>query len=373
MISMHALILSILCFMPTGHGPESRPVEGHFMQQRLTVGKNPYAVAAADLDADGHQDLVVANQGDRNLSVFLGDGKGGMNPRGRFAAGENPVGISLSDLDGDGNIDAVVANHETHYLTILKGDGRGGLLAASNSPLAIQVDPHPHAVRAVDLDGDGAVDLAVDHRAGRGLLILKGKGNGEFESPGKLVPTGGDPYRGMAAGDINGDGQLDLVTPNPREVGIVLSLDRRRLAFRQAPSLDAEAPFAVELLDFNHDGKLDIIAASDEGSPLVQLYLGDGQGGFRESGGSPFRFAPGGKAIATGDFDGDSFEDAAVASYTHSDVLLLYGASELSRSAYLAGGQNPWGLAAADLNEDGKDDLVIADAANASLRIYLSK
>ncbi len=369
---MYGFLLSTIWLLAGCQANAVQIGEVSFVRGSVTVGKGPSAVAAADLDNDGHQDLVVANEGNQ-LTILRGDGRGGLASLGRVPGGENPTGLALSDLDKDGNVDIVVANHDTDYLTILLGDGAGAFRAASNSPLRIDVRPHPHVIRAEDIDLDGHVDLIVDHRAGEGLLILRGLGGGTFKSPGELVEVGGDPYRGMAVGDINGDGQLDLVTPNPREVGVLLSAPQQRMEFVRAPPVAAAGPFAVELLDFNGDNKLDLIVASDEGSTLVELFLGDSQGGFREAEDSPIRMAAGAKQIAVGDFNGDGVEDAVVASFQSSDVLLLLGGSSSIRTTYLRGGEHPWGLVAADLNEDGKDDLVILDSASPRATVYLSR
>ena len=370
-IPMHAFVLSTLWLLMGCQQDTFRVGEVDFVQRILALGRGS-AAAAADLDRDGHKDLVISLDGNE-LAILLGDGKGGLTGAGQVAAGENPTDLALADLNADGNVDVVVANHDTDYLTILLGDGTGAFQPAPNSPLTIDVSPHPHVVRATDLDGDGHLDLVVDHRNGQGLLLLRGSGDGEFESPGTLIEVGGDPYLGLAIGDLNGDGQPDFVTPNPREVGVVLSAGQERLEFSRASPVPAPAPFAVELADMNGDALLDLIAASDEASNLVQLFWGDGHGNFREAEDSPFRFAAGAKIITSGDFNGDGMADAAVASYVASDVLLLLGGPAAIRTALLPGGVNPWSLIAVDLNEDGKDDLVIADDASQRVTLYLSR
>lgn len=326
-------------------------------------------LAAGDLDGDGHADLVAARH---QLVLFYGDGTGRLERRAALPAGENPSGVALADLDEDGAVDMAVANHETYHLTVLLGDGTGAFAPTPASPVRINVAPHPHVVRAADLDGDGHLDLIVDHRQGEGLLVLRGHGDGTFATPGTLVGVGGDPYLGMAVGDLDGDGRLDLVTPNPREVGIRLGEDPARLAFRNGPAVAADTPFGVALADFNGDGRLDLVSASGEGSARVQFFWGDGLGGFVEADGSPLRLATGGKSIAVGDFNGDGIPDAVVTSYRSSDVLVVLGGAGALRTATLPAGEHPWAIAAADLNEDGIDDLVIADDANSRATVYLS-
>jgi hypothetical protein len=365
---MRLIVLSI-AWLFSGCQSDTVEVGGHRFVAR-SIAVEGAEVTAGDFDGDGHQDLVSA--GEEELTIFHGNGAGDLTPFSRVPGGEHPVDFALADVDGDGDTDIVVANHDTDYLTILLGDGLGAFQPAPASPLHIDVRPHPHAVRAADLDSDGRVDLVVDHREGEGLLILKGLGGGRYESRGTLVSVGGDPYRGMAIGDIDGDGDLDLLTPNPREVGILLNASDDRISFTPLAPVAAAAPFAVDVGDLNGDGLLDLIAASDERSPLVELFLGDGRGGFAEADGSPIRMAPGGKKIAVGDFDGDGVQDAAVSSYMSSDVLIILGGRRSIRTGYVSGGAAPWGLSAADFNEDGKDDLVIGDAEASRAIVYLS-
>lgn len=342
--------------------------DARFVRRKISV--EMAAVAAADFDNDGNLDLVSA--GDPQLTILRGNGNGHLTSVSHVPGGKNPVDVALADLDEDGDIDIVVANHDTDYLTILLGDGRGAFQPSAASPLGIPVRPHPHAVRAADLDADGHVDLIVDHREARGLLFLKGLGNGGFETPGTIASVGGDPYRGMAVGDINRDGLADLVTPNPGAVAVLLNASREGLSLDLASPVAAEAPFAVELGDFNGDGRLDLIAASDEGSPLVEVYLGDGLGGFQGEDSARFLLAPGAKKVVVGDFNGDGVEDAAASSYQSSIVLVLFGGRKRIRMGTLLGDESPGGLAAADLNGDGKDDLVIADDTTHRAMIYLS-
>lgn len=371
--SLCTVLSSALLLMSASYADIVEIGTASFVPQRLEVGKGESAVAFADFDGDGHADLVVTDRSEHDLVVLLGDGQGGLTSVGRFPAGQNPTDAAAADINGDGAVDLVVANHETSYLTLLYGDGRGAFESAPNSPLTVDVDPHPHAVRARDLDGDGNVDLIVDHRGRRGLLSLRGLGEGAFEAPGTVIGVGGDPYLGLDLGDVNGDGWIDLVTPNPTEVGVLLNAGVGRIAFNSATSLAATSPFAVALTDINGDDTLDVIAASDGAASHVQIFLGDGRGTFREAGDAVFGMAAGAKNIAVGDINGDGFGDALISSWS-ADALIVLGGPSKFRTVrpQLQDVENPWGLAVVDLNEDGKGDFVIADGVRTLATVYLS-
>lgn len=368
-----ALALTTACLAGCQPAPDRERVTidgSAFELRRFEVGDGN-ALGAADFDEDGHLDAVAA--GGDGLMLLRGDGAGGLEPGASVDAGPNAAEIAVADVDGDGHADILAANHETRHLTLLSGDGRGGF--APGRRIEVDVAPHVHVVLARDVDGDGVVDLAVDHRDGEGLLILRGAGGGRF-AEGTLFGGGGDPYRGMAAGKVNGDGQLDFVTPNPDEVGVLLSSGTTPYDLRRARAVDARGPFAVALADLDADGRLDLVAASGEGSDIVQAYRGDGAGGFQELHDSPIRAVPGPKRLATGDFDGDGVADVVVSGWESAVVLFLFGGRDGIRIATAdatpGGVGNAWGLLAADFDDDGRDDLLVADGDGPLLTLFLS-
>ena len=158
-----------------------------FSEISLNVGAGQSSISTCDFNSDGNQDVIIASYLDNNIMAFRGDGKGGLIAVGHYSVGERPTGMDVSDINNDGNVDIAIANHETSYVTLLYGDGKGGFKKVPQSPLNIEIKPHPHDVRLNDLDGDNRVDLIVDSRTDEGLLVLKGLADGGFKMPGKIV------------------------------------------------------------------------------------------------------------------------------------------------------------------------------------------
>lgn len=365
---MNLRTTTLFCLASCGCGASAEPSQvPEFDSYAISVDGSPAAMISLDANQDGDLDLVVAAD---DLQILLGDGET-FRPEERVDAGPNPGGLVTADFDGDGWPDLAVANHETDMVTVLLG-GRGGYSPAPGSPLRPGFSPHPHAVAAGDVDGDGRADLLVDDRDGRAILWLPGQGDGRFGDP-RPVPVGGDPYRVMWLGDLSGDGALDLVTPNERDLAVLHGDGSGGFTGIDGSPVRVPRPFAVTAADVNGDGVQDLASIGDEGVAGVTVMLGTADGTYGPAPDSPVGTLEGPGRIVSGDVNGDGFDDLVAGPWPGDSILLVLGGDTGLTAHELTAGVNPWSVVVADFDGDGRLDIATANDGSGDVTVMLNR
>jgi hypothetical protein len=379
---MLSAALAVSCGMPSS-GVTSRIATSN---SHFPVGTAPGSVEIADLNNDGKPDIVVANEQSNNVTILLGDGKGGFTQAkgSPFPAGHDPNDIAIGDFNRDGKLDLAFANHEEKHLTVLLGNGQGGFTPAPNSPFAVEVKPHTHGVATGDLNGDGNLDLVTDSWGNDRVAVLFGDGKGSFNTSGAFLGVGKMPYQRVRVGDINGDGKSDIITTNLEGDNVTILLGDSKGGFKQStgsPFPCGDSPFNFAIGDVNGDGKPDLAivnspssTADRHGKDGLTILLGDGAGGFRMLAGSPFATGRIPNRVAIGNVNGDGVADIAVSSPDGNNItLFLMSSKGVASSSTIAIGGKPKGLAIRDFNGDGKADMVITNNSDNTVTVMLSK
>jgi hypothetical protein len=355
-----------------------------FRTLRLPVGSHPVMVAATDVNKDGNVDLFAVNNESRNVSVYLGDGKGGFTQANGspFSAGEEPNDVATADFNGDGNIDAVIANHGVKTLALLLGKGNGQFSLAAGSPFTVESNPHPHGITAADFNGDKNPDIAVESWAENKVLLLFGKGDGTFQMPGSKFEVGKMPYHRLRSGDLNADGYPDIVTSNFEAASVSVLFGDGRGGFTRKDFSVPPSPFGVALADFNGDHRADIATfhysgqAVDRSRNGISVLVGDGRENFTLLQGSPFAVGHYPSTIAAGDIDNDGIADIVVSNYEDGTLTVYLGGRKGIRQANYSPirvGRTPHGIAIADFNNDSKGDIVVAEEEANDLLLLISR
>lgn len=199
------VIYGIYCFAPVlGNG------NGTFGGPTLNaIGNNPLLVAVGPFNTNGYPDIVVADTGLDQVTIFQNNSQGYFFPQGQANTGTHPTGMVTGDFNGDGFLDLAVVNGGSDNVTILLGHGNETLTAGPPSPATGHA---PTSIAVGDFNLDGIADLAVVNSGDKTVTILLGKGNGTFVSGGTLA-TGVNPVN-VVTGDFSGSGLSDLVVTN---------------------------------------------------------------------------------------------------------------------------------------------------------------
>ena len=274
-----------------------------------------------------------------------------------FAAGALPYLLTTGDFNGDGIPDLAVSNGEVSGQTVnvMLGNGDGTF----QSPVPYQVLDGPMGIASGDFNADGKLDLAVAcfTRPNQGVSVLVGNGDGSFQAQ-QPYPIGIAPIA-VAVGDFNSDGAPDLAVADAGGTVIVLLNNGDGTFTPEQQTFPAGTePMAIVVGDFNRDGNLDI-AVADHFSQ-VQVLLGNGDGTFQpakayDTGRFPF-------GIAVGDLNGDGILDLAVTNSQDATVSVLLGNGDGSFTTLppIDTGTAPAGIVIADLNNDGFQDLAVS-------------
>jgi hypothetical protein len=292
------------------------------------VGDYPASVIAPDLDHNGTADLAVANNGGHSVSVFHGNGDGTFVDAGIYPTGYAPWTVAAGDLDGDGLLDLVVANDGNDTLTVLL-QGLDGKFSAAP---ALATDHQPHAAVALDLNGNGNCDIAVACGATDTVTVMGGNGSGTFVDAGHYggiySPTA------MTAADLNNDGWPDLVLTNPDQdptfvaatytVSVLFNKGNGTFAAKALYFVSA-GNNAVTVADLDGNGWPDIAVVSPKSNKFSVL-LGTGKGtgaeAFEPAVDFPTGNAP--SPIAAADLDGDGRPDLVIANYDDNTLTVLF-------------------------------------------------
>ena len=249
----------------------------------FAVGSKPVYVAEADFNGDGKPDLAVVNQGSNNVTVLLGDGAGGFAPApgSPFDVGISPTALAIGDFNGDGKADVAVINQAGNDVGVLLGDGSGRFTGVGSLQF---VGTSPRSIVVGDFNGDGKLDFAVANSGDNNVTVLLGDGFGAFsKAPGSPFAVGASPLS-IATGDFNGDGKLDLVVANSGDNSVTLLLGTGSGSFNAAgnnPFAVGAPPQSITAGDLNGDGKLDIVVMVTANTTAnVTVFMGDGAGGF---------------------------------------------------------------------------------------------
>ena len=298
------------------------------------------SVAAGYFDDDENLDLAVANYLSSNVSVLLSEGDGAFASAVIYPVGIFPRSVAVGDLDGDGDNDLAVANEYDGNLSILRNNGSGSFAAdpasptAETSPFYVITGQFNDDDNNGRIDEDDALDLAVtnfgdpfDDYLGSGVSVLLNDGSGSFST--KVNVPGGDGPASVAAADLDGDGDFDLVVANfaSDDVSILLNLGNGSFV-RWPESLPAgTGPYAVTTADMDGDGDPDLIvtnATPDHLAVLRNLSV-PGQLSFTP----PQSFGVGdfptsiSFSVIAGSFNDDTAPDLAVANGEANNVAVL--------------------------------------------------
>ncbi|CAF1210047.1 unnamed protein product [Adineta ricciae] len=346
-------------------------------QKKYSTGSDssPSSVAMGDLNNDQRNDLVITNQQGDNIGIFIGYDYTSFQSQITYSAG-NAQGlnaVTVSDFNNDTNVDIAAVYQMNYQLGIFLGDGNGNFTLLALYPTGDNSIPRGLVVD--DFNKDNSADIAVAYFGSSAIGIFIGYGNGSFSNQVTVsIGTNTGP-RSLAVGDLNNDNQTDIVSINvyTNSISILIGDGTGNFTLLETYALETLADLYGPVMgDLNDDERIDIVICNYFTDTVI-VFLGYGNGSFRDHtlylvG---YRFGPG--SIVIGDFNNDSRLDIAVANYNINSVGILLGKGDGTLgdcTTYSTGdGTTPVNQIVGDFNNDKVLDIAVANYGTGTIVI----
>lgn len=313
---------------------------------------------------------VSSPQTGNDVGVFLGNGDGTFKPPVFYSGGLDPGSIVAVDFRGNGLLDLAVGG--ANGIGILLGNGDGTFGFVTQYPISNGAS----FVAAGDFNNDHRPDLVFTSFGNIGVMF--GNGDGTFQSPIMFSPP--HTPSSLGVGDFNRDGKLDLAIGEQfggsSQVQIYLGDGAGGFKLGETYPVGVE-PVSIATADFRRSGKLDLAIACF-GSGAISVLLGNGDGTFEQA--VSYQSPGGANWVTVGDLNGDGKLDLALANFSiftsppTTEVSVFLGNGDGTFRAaknYPSGGENAF-IAIGDFNNDKKPDLVVADSFNYDALVLLN-
>ncbi|WP_044986366.1 FG-GAP-like repeat-containing protein [Sorangium cellulosum] len=355
---------------------------------------SPLAPAVADVNGDGELDILVANAESGSsqtpagsLSVFHGNGDTTVQPELYYpGAPLSSNAVVAVDVDGDGWLDAVTVDGQTNLptsngsISVYRNLGPSAPGTFGMPTTFTTGTPGSVHLCAGDFDSDGVADIATTSVTSSQVSVILGTGTGSFAAPALIPISGtGGVQSSIACRDLNGDGSSDLVVTSPgtARLSILISQGNGSFAAPVAYTNAASGQTAgIAFGDADGDGTLDILSNGAAGRFLF-FFKGNGDGTFASgasSTASPTAIANSALGVVASDFNGDGELDAYILVTTSPGgvrPMTGNGGGGFAAGPVVPTGASPGpnAIAAADLDGDGYDDLVLTNRGSGTLTV----